>query len=160
MLVCIPTNGNAGFEDTVSDHFGSAPYFTLYDSVSDELKVVENRNAHHSHGTCHPMNQLAKYHIDCIACSGMGRRAIEALSTEGIRVYHSELKSVRELIDEIKTGDLTEIDPAKACRGHGQRASFTPGAYGAGQVRGAGYGQGGCRRRGQGSGSGRRRGQN
>jgi predicted Fe-Mo cluster-binding NifX family protein len=84
-LVFIPTNENAGLEDAVSDHLGSAPCFALYDSSTGSFKTIEKRNAHHSHGICHPMNQLAKYHIDCVVCSGMGRRAIEALSTKGTK---------------------------------------------------------------------------
>jgi predicted Fe-Mo cluster-binding NifX family protein len=154
MLACIPTNGNAGLEDTVSDHFGSAGFFTLYNSETDELEVVENRNAHHDHGTCHPMNQLAKYHIDTVVCSGMGRRAIEALSTEGIRVCQTESKIVRDLVEKIKAEDLTEIDPAKACRGHGQQGG-TSTVVSAG--RGGGSGQSSCNRRGRGQGPGHRR---
>lgn len=159
MLVCIPTNGNAGAEDTVCDHFGSAAYFTLYDTSTDELKVINNRNAHHSHGTCHPMNQLAKYRPDCIVCAGMGRRAIEALSTEGIKVYISESEKVADIIDEIKAGKMTEIDPARACRGHGQQAGMGHGFFQSGQGRGSGFGQGGCRGSGQGSRGGRHRNQ-
>jgi predicted Fe-Mo cluster-binding NifX family protein len=45
MLACIPTNGSAGLEDTVFDHFGSAPFFTLFDSETGEVTVLENRNA-------------------------------------------------------------------------------------------------------------------
>jgi predicted Fe-Mo cluster-binding NifX family protein len=120
MLACIPTKGNAGLEDTVFEHFGSAPYFTLYDSNSDEVKIVENRNAHHSHGTCHPMVQLARHRIDCVVCSGMGMRAINALNAEGIRVYQADSGSVGQVIGKIKEGSLPEIDPRTACRGHGQ----------------------------------------
>lgn len=156
MLACIPTNGDTGLEDTVSDHFGSARYFTLYDSQTGELKTVKNRNAHHSHGTCHPMNQLAKYHIDCVVCSGMGRRAIEALSMEGIKVYEAHSKSVGQIVNKIKANELTEIDPAKACRGHGQRAGFIHGSRTFGPGRGAGFGQAGYRRRNQASGGWRR----
>jgi predicted Fe-Mo cluster-binding NifX family protein len=158
MLACIPTRGNAGLEDAVSDHFGSTPFFTLYDTETDELTVIPNRNAHHDHGTCHPMNQLAKYHINCVVCSGMGRRAIEALNTEGITVYQSEPTIVGEVVKKIKAGSLTEIDPAKACRGHGQRFGSIEEVHGVTQGRGAGYG--GCRRQGQDSGGRHGRGRN
>ncbi len=157
MLACIPTKGNAGLEDTVFEHFGSAPYFTLYDSEKGEIKIVENRNAHHSHGTCHPMNQLVRYHIDCVICSGMGRRAIEALSTEGIKVYDAGSKKVSEILDKFKADGLSEIDPAKACRGHGQGTGAAHTPLDSGQGRGAGHGQGGCGHHGQGVGGGRGR---
>ncbi len=121
MLVCIPTKGDAGLEDKVFEHFGSAPFFTLYNSENGELKIVENRNAHHDHGTCHPMNQLMKYRINSVVCSGMGRRAIEALNSEGIKIYMADSKKVSDTVEQIKSGKLNEIDPAKACRGHGQK---------------------------------------
>ena len=66
MLVCIPSKGNNGLEDTLNDHFGSAPYFTIIETDSDRIEVVENRNSKHSHGTCHPLTQLKKYHLDSL----------------------------------------------------------------------------------------------
>jgi predicted Fe-Mo cluster-binding NifX family protein len=118
MLICIPTNGDAGVEDTVCDHFGSAPYFTVYDAESEDVQVIENRNVHHSHGTCHPMSQLADYHVDGVVCGGMGRRATEALNSEGIKIYHADSVRVCEVIEQIKSGKLREMDPATACLGH------------------------------------------
>lgn len=149
MLACIPTNGNTGLEDTVSDHFGSAPYFTLYNSDSGEISSIENRNAHHDHGTCHPMNQLVQYKPDCIVCSGMGRRAIMALMMEGIKIYKAESNKVSDIIEALKNNGLAEMDPNRACRGHGQHhhdSQFQPGegrgkGYGPGQGFGGGRGQ-------------------
>jgi predicted Fe-Mo cluster-binding NifX family protein len=151
MLVCIPTNGKAGMNESLSDHFGSAEYFTLYDSESGELQMVKNRNASHAHGTCHPMTQLAKYHIDSIICSGIGRRAIEMLKNDGITVYQANKKTVNEVVEEIKNNNLTEVDPAKACLGHGQRQGFihgpgSSGGAGSGRSRGSGTNKGGIRR--------------
>lgn len=129
MLACVPTKGDAGLNDTVSEHFGSAPYFTLFDSDAGEFTIVENRNAHHDHGTCHPMNQLAKYHIDCVVCAGMGRRAIEALNSEGIKTYHADSMMVSQVIEQLKANALTEMDPRTACRGHGQQAGMSHGPH-------------------------------
>jgi predicted Fe-Mo cluster-binding NifX family protein len=160
MLACIPTQGNAGIEDRVNEHFGSAPYFTLYDSSTEEIKIVENRNAHHSHGTCHPMNQLTRYHIDCVVCTGMGRRAIEALTSEGVRVYQAPTDKVDDVVEKIKTNDLVLIDPASACRGQGQHGTcghrgFGPDDVRGGLGRGSGFGQGPGRGQGRGGGRGR-----
>lgn len=105
------------------------------------------------------MIQLGRYKIDCIMCSGMRRRAIEALTSEEIKVYQSESNEVSETVEKIREGSQTEIDPARACRGHGQRAGIAGGESGPAYGRGAGYGQGGCRHQGQGSGDGRGRGQ-
>ncbi|MFH2055761.1 MAG: NifB/NifX family molybdenum-iron cluster-binding protein [bacterium] len=140
MLACIPTQGNAGRDDRVHDHFGSAPFFTFYNSESDEVSVLPNQNAQHEHGNCQPLNHLAQQHIDCVICGGMGRRAIEAFNAEGIAVFQSNSETVGELIEKIRANDLTPIDPKKACRGHGQPQNLT-GPTQVGQGRGSGFGQ-------------------
>ena len=121
MLVCIPTNGDSGMNDSLCEHFGSAPFFTLYDSDSGEIQMVKNKNATHAHGTCHPMTQLTRFKIDSIICSGIGRRAIEMLKNDGVTVFQSDKKTVGEVVEQIKNDNLTEIDPTTACKGHGQR---------------------------------------
>jgi predicted Fe-Mo cluster-binding NifX family protein len=140
MLACIPTQGDAGRDDQVHEHFGSAPFFTLYNTENDEIAVIANRNAHHAHGTCHPMNQLAHHHIDCVVCAGMGRRAIEALNSEGVSIYRSEAGTVADIIEKIKANQLPVMDPAKACMGHGQHPVLGA-ESGPGLGRGAGFGQ-------------------
>ncbi len=155
MLLCIPTNGDAGLEDTVCDHFGSASFFTMYNSETEEVSVIKNRNAHHSHGTCHPMNQLASYKIDGVVCGGMGRRAIEALNSEGVKIYQADSRQVRQVIDQIKSGTLVEMDPSKACRGHGQKGIDLQAGlhrHGAGGAGGRGSGSGPGGRHGHGGG--------
>jgi predicted Fe-Mo cluster-binding NifX family protein len=159
MLACIPTKGDGGLNDTVNEHFGSAPYFTLLNTATDEVTILSNRNAHHDHGTCHPMNQLAHYKIDCVVCTGMGRRAIEALNAEGIQTFHSATARVSDIAEKLRTNSLTAMDPMSACRGHGQTGgcghSHTP-IGGSLPGRGTGYGQGGGGCQGRGQGGGRR----
>jgi len=140
MLICLPTNGNACLQDSLSDHFGSANYFTIYDTDTDQLTVIENDNAYHSHGTCHPIDQLSEHQIAAIVCSGIGRRAIEAFMSAGIKVYQSNARSVAEVVELIKNDRLREIDPNQACQGHGHQANFPGGG------RDARSGSGGCRR--------------
>jgi predicted Fe-Mo cluster-binding NifX family protein len=152
MLACIPTNGNAGLADTVSDHFGSAPYFTLVDSETGEVTVIENRDHHHRHGMCQPLAQLAGHNIDCVVCSGMGRRAVGGLKKAGIKVYNAGGENVGQVIDKIKSGELVEMSPADACRGHGSGA-------GHGHGRGQGCGHAGSGRAAGGQRQGQSRGQ-
>ena len=92
--------------------------------------------------TGNPMNQLTRYHVDCIVCSGMGRRAIEALNTEGIKIYQADSERVGDVIESVKSQKLIEIDPAKACQGQGQRGGCAHGMSAPGQGRGAGFGLG------------------
>ena len=101
------------------------------------------------------MNHLARYRINAVVCVGMGRRAIEALSTEGITVYQAKSDKVADVIRQVADGSLSEIDPTRACRGHGQRQPMdTDGGFqcGHGHGDGRGMGRGGGQGRGQGRG--------
>jgi predicted Fe-Mo cluster-binding NifX family protein len=143
MLTCIPARGDAGLDDTLSDHFGSAPFYVIYDNISDATTIVKNQNAGNAHGACNPLGQLANYRIDSIVCSAIGKRAIEVLNSSGIKVYYCDKKSVRDVVEQIKNNNLREMDPAKICPGHGERTDFIHGTlHGEGCTCGKGHGSG------------------
>jgi predicted Fe-Mo cluster-binding NifX family protein len=119
MLICLPTQGDSGDTDVICDHFGSAPFFTLYDTDSEEFTIVKNHNDHHGHGSCNPLGQLHDYAIDGVVCKGMGRRAIDLLQKANVKVYYGGVGTVAEVIARFKAGEIIEIDPAQACSGHG-----------------------------------------
>ncbi len=54
MKICIPTETGEGKNAQVYGHFGSAPYFTIYDTDAQSIEIVDNANSHHEHGTCNP----------------------------------------------------------------------------------------------------------
>ncbi len=120
MRTCIPTNHGTGLDDEVCEHFGSAPYFTICDTTSEDVTVVKNENAHHAHGTCHPLSQLTDREFDAIVCGGMGRRALAMLQGQGLKVYRAAHPTVRGTLAAVQDGSLTELDAAHACGGHGQ----------------------------------------
>lgn len=119
MLACIPTEDDAGLEARVCGHFGSAPYFTLYDTESRQVRTLANGNAHHAHGTCHPLSQLAGLELGCIVVAGMGRRAVDSLRAAGIAVYRAPGARVSDAVAGLAAGTLPALDAAHACGGHG-----------------------------------------
>lgn len=119
MKICLPTVGNKGLKESVHNHFGSAGYFTIYDTDSEELNVVENTNQHHSHGACQPLNALAGHDVDAILTSGMGARAVNLLNEGGVKVYLLDGATVEEAIKKFKAGELKELTIDSACSGHG-----------------------------------------
>lgn len=127
MLVCIPTSNAAGLESTIHEHFGSAPYFTLINTESDEVQILENCNSHHVHGTCHPMSQLCNFRIDTVMCLGMGRRAVGALNAEGIRTLITDASTVGEALDQLARGIARDMNASVACHGHGRADSGSVG---------------------------------
>jgi len=118
MKICIPTETNAGKEAKVYSHFGSAPYFTIYDTEKDDCQTIDNSNQHHAHGTCHPIGVLGSKDIDAVVCAGMGMRAIQKLREVKIRAYKALGATVQEIIEKYRANELEEITVENACRQH------------------------------------------
>ena len=119
MKICIPTETNKGKEAEVFGHFGSAPYFTIYDTETENVEIINNSNQHHSHGMCHPMGQLEGKHIDAVVCGGMGSRAVQKLNEGSIKAYRAIPGTVANIASQFKTGGLDEITVENACAQHG-----------------------------------------
>jgi len=119
MKICIPTQTNFGQKAQVHEHFGSAPYFTIYDTENDICEIVNNSNEYHAHGSCHPLSILEGKDINAVVCSGMGRRAIQKLNEGGIKAFRAVGATVEEIVTEYKAGRLDEITAQTACSRHG-----------------------------------------
>lgn len=118
MRICLPTTGKKGWEETVYNHFGSAQYFTIYDSNTREVSVVENENQHHNHGSCQPLDIISQNKVDIVMTSGMGRRAVMMLNEGGVRVYLLQGNTVKEAVSLWEANTLQELTPENSCAGH------------------------------------------
>ena len=119
--ICIPTESKEGLSAIASGHFGSSPYFTIYDTEKGSVETIENTNQHHSHGMCHPLGALSGKNIDAVVCGGMGGRAVQKLNEAGIKAYRVTTGTVQEIIDSLKKGGLEEITVQNACMQHNCR---------------------------------------
>jgi predicted Fe-Mo cluster-binding NifX family protein len=119
MKLCIPTNGEKGLDEQVHNHFGSASFFTLFDTESDEIQTINNSNEQHEHGACQPLSVISDYHVQAILTGGMGRRAVQMLNDGGVKVFLMEGNTVREAVENYRKNRLTELTAENACGGHG-----------------------------------------
>jgi len=120
MRVCIPSQGEAGLEDRLHPHFGSAPFFTLVDLATDEVSTVPNLKDDEDHGQCRALDRVGGLDVDCMIVGGMGQRAVMALNQARIRVYQADPAPVHTLIIAIRSGKLPPLDVESACAGHAQ----------------------------------------
>ena len=120
MKVCFPVRGQKGLEEEVHNHFGSAPYFVIYDTGEGTTSILENGNLHHSHGSCQPLAALKGQRVDAVVCGGMGHRAISLLNQDHIKVYLTPGGTGAEVLEKILNDDLPELTPAMGCAHHGQ----------------------------------------
>ena len=118
MKICIPIEKDEGKLSEVYGHFGSAPYFTVYDTDRDTVEVIDNSNQHHAHGMCQPMNALVDKKIDAVVCGGMGARAVQKLNESGIKVYRAVSGTVADVVSQFIKGEIQEITIENACTQH------------------------------------------
>jgi len=118
MKICIPIVENEGLKSEVNAHFGSAPYFLIYNAEENNFEVINNSDSHHVHGMCHPLKALVNKGIDVVVCGGMGARAVQKLNEGNIRVYEVSVGTVEEIVKRYKEGKLEEITVDNACVNH------------------------------------------
>ncbi len=118
MKICIPIAENEGLKATVNAHFGSAPYFLIYDNEKGAFEVINNSDSQHMHGMCHPLKVLDNKGIDVVVCGGMGVRAVQKLNESGIKAYKASTETAEEIINRFNKGKLKEISVDNACIDH------------------------------------------
>jgi predicted Fe-Mo cluster-binding NifX family protein len=118
MKICIPTETTSGRDSNVSEHFGSSPFFTIYDDATDTFDTVANSNQHHAHGSCHPISMLGEKRVDAVVCRGMGARAVLGLKEAGTKVYVCKAGTVDQVIKDFNNKALAELAVEGSCKGH------------------------------------------
>lgn len=117
MKIGIPTLGGRGLSEEVSPHFGRAPTFTLYNTETGDVKVVNNTSEHMG-GVGKPPETLMQHDVEVMLCSGLGPRAINMFESYGIRVFVGASGTVQDSIDLWKEGILEEATDENACKMH------------------------------------------
>lgn len=118
MKVCIPVQENKGLDSIAYDHFGSAPFFLIYDLAKEEIKVIVNGDLHHAHGMCQPLNALGGEKVDAIMVGGIGAGALMKLNNQGVKAYRVEGGSAAENIELLKRNELKEFSINTSCQHH------------------------------------------
>lgn len=119
MRLCIPTLDDRGLDARPSEHFGSAPFFTLVNSETEEVVVISNGDRHHAHGRCDPLEHLTGQSVDLLVCQGLGRRALTLLSERGIPVFITWKPTVSAILTAHREGRLSRMTNEEACHGGG-----------------------------------------
>ncbi|MFA6008574.1 MAG: NifB/NifX family molybdenum-iron cluster-binding protein [Desulfobacteraceae bacterium] len=119
MKVVFPTEVNIGMDSVVFEHFGSANFFILVDSETENMEVILNQDLNHQHGQCQPMKAIGGREIDAVVVGGIGGTAMTKLKKGGKTVFKAVAGSVKDNLELLKAGKLTEFMPFDICGGHG-----------------------------------------
>lgn len=119
MKVCFPVLKANGLESEVHGHFGSAPFFLVVETDSNNVVTINNTDQHHSHGACSPMKALGNQRVDAVVVGGIGTGALIKLNQSGVRVFQAKALTVIDNINILKTESLPEFSSQNTCGGHG-----------------------------------------
>jgi len=109
MKVCFPFEENNGISSSVYGHFGSAPGFVMYDTESEELDYIDNRDVNHEHGACNPASALSGRSVNAVVVGGIGQGALIKLMQDGIQVMRSASGLIKDDIKLYVNGELENL---------------------------------------------------
>ena len=118
MKICFPVEVDKGLDSQIFGHFGSAPFFVVFDTQNNTTGTINNQDLGHIHGQCNPMKALNGKMMDAIVVGGIGGGAITGLNNMGIKVYKAANGNIRENIKRFEAGALMEMTMAHTCGGH------------------------------------------
>jgi predicted Fe-Mo cluster-binding NifX family protein len=117
MKLCVPTMGKRGLDEQVGEHFGRVPTYTIVDTETNEVEVMDNISEHMG-GRGYPPQIIVKTGAEVMLCSNLGRRAIAMFEDLGIMVYVGAYGTVRDAVQMWKEGQLQAATDENACRQH------------------------------------------
>lgn len=118
MKICIPVKENNGLESIPYNHFGSAPFFLVVDTETNDVTAINNGDLNHEHGKCQPIKAIGGADIDVVLVLGIGAGAINKLNSMDVKVFKANPTSLKENIDLFNDNKLIEFSPANSCTGH------------------------------------------
>jgi len=119
MRFFVPLETNNGLDSVISPHFGRAPYYAIVDFDGREVKfsIRPSPQLMHEAAGCDAATLIEVSGAEAAIVKGIGRKALMVLESMGIKVYYTEANSLREVIEEIKSGNLKPYIALDAC-GH------------------------------------------
>jgi len=106
--IFVPLINNEGQNSKISEHFGHAPYFALYDLTKKKLIIKENK-LDHANRQKTPVDQIIEIADPSIVfAQGMGSRAINLFTEKNIALKTGPYKILKEVIENIENLDALD----------------------------------------------------
>jgi predicted Fe-Mo cluster-binding NifX family protein len=116
MHICLPVLDNNGLESAVSPHFGQAPAHLIVTDAGEVIHYAEKSGC--DHGSCTPVDVLARFDVQAVVCMGLGRGAFFRLHDLGVEVFQTEAATVAEALDAYRARELAPMGEDGLCHGH------------------------------------------
>jgi len=99
--IFFPLLDNNGEDSKISEHFGHAPFFGVYNIEKKELKIVPN-NLDHTDPNKSPIDQIEEaVNPTTIFAKSIGGRAIGIIAEKGLKLKTGNFNTVKEAITNL-----------------------------------------------------------
>ncbi len=121
MRVTVPTMGEEGLKDQVAEHIGMAPTYTIVNSETGDVRVIENTSKPMG-GQGLPPEVIANAGTDVVLCNFLLPHVLKLLDQFGIEAYVGASGTVEDALKAWEEGRLSEpnednMGPEDACPG-------------------------------------------
>ena len=107
MKIAIPTDYKK-MEGKVSDSFGRAIYYLIYDTESEKVEFIENRGAQARGGAgIKAAQEVVDAKVDILITPRCGQNAAEVLQGANIKLYQSISGTLEDNVKSFKADQLT-----------------------------------------------------
>jgi len=158
MKICITSTGTT-MDASMDPRFGRCQYFVIVDPETMEYEAMPNPSVGASSGAGIQAGQnVAGKGVSVVVTGNVGPNATQTLGAAGIQIMTGASGTVKDAIEQYKSGKLQQTEAPTAQAHTGMSSSTSPGAgvgVGAGMGAGGGMGRGGGGGRGGGRGMGR-----
>ena len=110
--IVIPVLDEKGLDAQLSEHFGRAPYFAVFDldeggHVSDQ-RTIANESEHFG-GVGLPPDRILQLKPDALITYGMGPKALSIFQNAKVAVLRTNANTVKEVIVAYNNNELEEL---------------------------------------------------
>ncbi|MFP4112528.1 MAG: NifB/NifX family molybdenum-iron cluster-binding protein [Candidatus Woesearchaeota archaeon] len=107
--IFFPLLEDDGLDSKISEHFGHAPFFGLYDVSKHELKIIKN-DLDHSDREKSPIDQIEDaVNPTTIFAKGIGQRAIRIIADKGLCLKTGPYQTIKDVLENLdRLNDQTE----------------------------------------------------
>jgi predicted Fe-Mo cluster-binding NifX family protein len=110
--VVIPVTNNRGVDSQLSEHFGRAPFFAVFDFDEDgqilSSRAVPNESEHFG-GVGFPPDRILQLNPDAVITYGMGPRALTRFQNAGVAVLRANASLVKDVLSAYAKDRLEEL---------------------------------------------------
>jgi len=112
MRFVVPIEEDKGVDSRLSEHFGRAPFFAVFELDEDgkilNQKVVLNESEHFG-GTGFPPDRILQLKPDAVITFGMGPRALSQFQEAKVAVLRANSNTVNGVISSYIKDELEEL---------------------------------------------------